>query len=529
MYARTTKVDYDEVRCLVNDAALSNFFRGLVSARLGSDRSVDDELIDLIVTNHLVSEVFDDFCCTEGGRAKIDKALDDIFSKLRSGEEGTEAKAPKDSGEYKPDDNDACRVVWMQAVSDPRFDVVLKEAIDDSKLPPPVVRGSGLSTVMGLLDKIRAALTSGTTKHTDAVLAASIIAALLAGGAGGHYIPEIVNSNTVTTGASAGKSNIDPIAGELHSIAKELQKQNLHDQQISTLESQVTQRNEAITNLQQEFNTQYADLSKRVAATSVSQIEQLQTSVATLTNSLAETNEDLRLTDNSLKGQIRVSEQVKDSLQQIAYGIGPPQEKDNGLPSVRASLSTVKEPLQQIAYGIGPPQGKDDGLPSLRASSQQIKDPLQQIAYGIADKPVANGGATSSSSPAPSTIAASLKALENDVRTSDKSFFREFSIETTASDAPLKKADGQDCKVTWALISVSAQNTMIQVKSNDCGIDLPNESKVVLDHTRTRFPGTNLEFSFERPERMRFWPLSPKGAIVAVYQNPVPPIAPDRK
>lgn len=515
MHSHTTMVDYDEVRCLVNDAAMSNFFRGLVSARLGSDRSVDDELIDLIVTNHLLSEVFDEFCSTEGGRAKIDKALGDIFSKLRATGEGKEAKDPKDSGDYKPDDNDACRVVWMQAVGDPRFDIILKEAIDDSKLPPRVVRGSGLSTIMGLLDKIRAGLTSGATKHTDAVLAASIIAALLAGGAG----VKVFNSINAPSATTADKASIEAIARDLHTIAGELHTQDLHDQQITNLESQVTQRNEAITNLQQEFL-------------------QLQTSVATLTNSLTETNSGLRLTNsnvNRVQGQVSVSEQLKDSLQQIAYGIGPPQGKDNGLPSVRASLSTVKEPLQQIAYGIGPPQEKDSGSPSLRASSQQIAldlapaadaskhdPPSKTPTGGTTERLVANGGAGSSASSVPSTIAASLKALENDVRTSDKSFFREFSIDATASDATLKKTDGQDCKVTWALISVSAQNATLQIKSNDCQIDLPNDSTVVLDHTRTLFPGTNLEFTFERPDHIRLWPLAPKGAVVAVYQTPVP-------
>lgn len=565
MQSQTTDVDYDEVRCLVNDAAQSNFFRGLVSSRLGNDRSLDDEVVDLIVTNQVLIEVFDEFCCTESGRAKIDKALEDIFAKLRPAEKDKEAKTLQDSREYKPGDDDACRVVWMQAVSDPRFDIILKEAIDDSKLPPPVVRGSSLSRIMGLLDRIRAGLASGTTRHTDAVLAASIIAALLAGGAG----VKVFNSIDAPSAATADKASIEAIARDLHTIAGELHKGDLHDQQITNLDSQITQNNEEITNLQQEFNTQYAELSKRITSVSSDQIQQLQMSVASLTNSVVETNNDLRLTNgnvNRLQGQVSVSEQLKDSLRQIAYGIGPPQGKDNGLLSVRASLSTMKEPLQQIAYGIGPPQGEDNGLPSVRASFSAVKEPLQQIAYGIGPpqekdsglpslrassqqialdlapapdslkhdlpektatsgattKPVANGGASSNSSSVPSTIAASLKALENDVRTSDKSFYREFSIGSTASDATLKKADGQDCKVTWALISLSAQNAMIQIRSNDCGIDLPNNSKVVLDHTRTAFPGTNLEFSFERPDHIRFWPLAPKGAIVSVYQNPAP-------
>jgi hypothetical protein len=99
-------------------------------------------------------------------------------------------------------------------------------------------------------------------------------------------------------------------------------------------------------------------------------------------------------------------------------------------------------------------------------------------------------------------------------------FFGEFSVTMTKSIAALKKVDGKDCQVTWTLISVSNQNAMIAINSNDCQIGLPNDGRIVLDHSRKRLPGTNLELSFERPDQTRFWPLSPKSAVIAVYQNP---------
>jgi len=502
--SQTTKIDYDDVRYLANDAAQNNFFRGLVSTRLGGDRILDDELVDLIVTNQLLGEVFDELCCTEGGRAKINKALDEIFSKLRVDEESEEAKETEDGEEYKPVDSDVCRMVWMQAVSDPRFDIVLKEALDDSKLPPPVVRGSGLSRIMGLLDKIRAALTSGTTKHTDGVLAASIIAALLAGGAGGHYATQVFNNISVPT----VKLSNDTITPALDAIAQELRQQNLNDQRMSEFESRITQKDQTVSNLRQEFNTRYADLSTRISSPSSAQIQQVQTSLTNLTNSLAKTNESLNLTNTnvkSLQDQIGLAQQVKQSLQQIADGIGPPKEKDSGLPSLRVSS-------QQIAVDLAPP---DD----TSKDSQSTVAPLKSAPVGTL-----GSGAT----PAPSTIASSLKALESDAKTMEKTylgnqpvvFFGEFSVTMTKSIAVLKKLDGKDCKVTWTLISVSTQNAMIAINSNDCQIGLPNDGRIVLDHTRKRLPGTNLALSFERPHQTRFWPLSPKGAVIGVYQNP---------
>jgi hypothetical protein len=167
----TLSLDPENVRGSVRAAAQDNFFRGLVSSKLGSDRILDDELIDLIVGNPLLDDIFDDLCNSSSGLARIRRAVEESFP------------TPSGEGEIHEDEyhNAACRQVWTAAVDDPRFNIVLKQAQDEAKLALPVVRGSGLSGILGVLDKIRAALTSGASKHSDATLAGSVLAAILAG------------------------------------------------------------------------------------------------------------------------------------------------------------------------------------------------------------------------------------------------------------------------------------------------------------------------------------------------------------
>jgi hypothetical protein len=259
-----------------------------------------------------------------------------------------------------------------------------------------------LSRIMGLLDKIRAALTSGTTKHTDGILAASVIAALLAGGAGGHYATQISNNVSVP----AVKLSNDTITPALDAIAQELRKQNLNDQRMSEFESRITQKDQTVSNLRQEFNTQFATLSKGIISPSSAQIQQVQTSLTNLTNSLARANENLNLTNNNVKqlqDQISLVEKVKESLQQIADGIGPPKEKDGGLPSLRASS-------QQIAVDLAPPED---------TSKDSKKDSQINVAHL---KSASVGASGSSATHAPSTIAESLKALESDAKTMEQTY-----------------------------------------------------------------------------------------------------------
>jgi hypothetical protein len=135
----------DRLRAMAGHPAQDNFFRGLVSSRLGSDRILDDELVDLIVGNQLRDNILDDLCNTPAGWAKINKAIEEsIFQPLNP------AEADFDGGYER-----VCRLIWIAAVDDPRFNIVLKQAQDDAKLPAPIVRGSGLSGVLGILDKIR--------------------------------------------------------------------------------------------------------------------------------------------------------------------------------------------------------------------------------------------------------------------------------------------------------------------------------------------------------------------------------------
>jgi len=141
-------------------------------------------ILRTIVSNPLLDDIFDDLCNSSSGSARIRKAVEESFPTSSE-----ESEIPED--EYH---NAACRQVWTAAVDDPRFNIVLKQAQDEARLPPPVVRGSGLSGMLGVLDKIRAALTSGASKHSDATLAGSVLAALL-----GAHSPSTISRHRLVT------------------------------------------------------------------------------------------------------------------------------------------------------------------------------------------------------------------------------------------------------------------------------------------------------------------------------------------
>jgi hypothetical protein len=172
-----------DVRALAESRIDNDYFRGLVSGKLGSEHRLDDddELLDLILENSLLDAIYDDLFNTPLGKARIASAVSNAFS------------APGLGG---PGLGDLCLLVWGLVVADPRFDVVLKQAIESSKAAPQTVRGSGTSKVAGVLEKIRSALASGAARHSNAVLAGSVMAGLLAGGAAVKVIPIAISGNT---------------------------------------------------------------------------------------------------------------------------------------------------------------------------------------------------------------------------------------------------------------------------------------------------------------------------------------------
>jgi hypothetical protein len=489
-------LEFNQMRQLAGNAAQDNFFRGLVSTRLGSDRILDDELVDLIVGNQLLAEIFDDLCRTPAGKAKIERALAESF--------------PEPNGFGKPEYNVAgCRMIWIHTVADPRFDIVLKQSLDDVKVPPLVIRGSSLSKVMGVLDKIRAALTSGTIKHTDGALAASILASILAGGFGVHYIQKnLDNSNPPT-------SITDSVTPALNGIAEALQTQNRKQQELG-------EKIVAVINKQELDLRDLHGALLHLPRNRNEQIDDVNQSITNLITNLQNVNENL----NSSNGSVKLL------LQQ--------EVKQAGL---------IQNALQQIAEGIGLPATSKDSrdLLSLRASSQQIArnlDPADATLGGSAKSLQATTSSQRSlAAPSPSrgaTIAESLKAMQDDsamflktmandtaaIKTTYLSnqpvvFLGQYAISRTLSSVTINRIDGTSCQVTWILVSASTKDANISMESNTCGISLPKKTTMVLDHTPKRLPGTNLELTFERPDQTRIWSFWPKAAIVAVYQNPL--------
>jgi hypothetical protein len=196
----------EQARPLVVDYNENKYFRGLVSSKLGNERRLDDndDLIDLVTESDVLESIYKDLFETQIGRARIKTAA----SELKSTSTTLDAETLR-------------ILVWDLAVDDPRFDMLLKQAIEDSKVPPLPVRGSNLSRVSSLLEKIRSALASGAARHSNAVLAGSVAAGLVAGSAATKVAaPLFAHSESTAT----ARVDMDGVANSIDSLTTELKR-----------------------------------------------------------------------------------------------------------------------------------------------------------------------------------------------------------------------------------------------------------------------------------------------------------------
>lgn len=491
----TLSFDPHSVRSSVRAAAQDNFFRGLVSSKLGSDRILDDELIDLIVSNPLLDDIFDDLCNTTAGWARIQKAIGASFSNLEY----------RESVEISDDEsqNAACRQVWMAAVDDPRFNLVLKQAQDEAKLPPPMVRGSGLSGVLGILEKIRAALTSGASKHSDATLAGSVLAAVLAGVLGAKVVL-VANDAPKPSDPSTALSALTSAVNSLNSNA------SAQTTALLTMNDNILQQTNALNRLPKKYGTViYNNLPEQRVQDLWLGIGALEGSVAYLKKDVKQITTALDSTDRkvtAIEGQINFANEVKKSLDQIANGIGPAETETS--------------------------DHKQEGLPSLRKSSKDIADslwmPPRVATTGVASSSTLNAAAAQAPAvtpaPAPSapanpvSVAASLQTLAGIARTEDKAYLRDFQAEyrvsATESVASLERSDGTPCTLWWNLTALTADSATVSIVDDNCGTGLKS-LKIGKDAMPVQ--KTNFKARFDRSERGLPW--FRKAAVLALSRD----------
>lgn len=500
----TLSFDAESVRGSVRAAAQDNFFRGLVSNKLGSDRIVDDELIDLIVSNPLLDDIFDDLCNLSSGSARIRKAVEESFS--TSSEEG---EIPED--EYH---NAACRQVWMAAVDDPRFNIVLKQAQDEAKLPPPVVRGSGLSGILGILDKIRAALTSGTSKHSDATLAGSVMAALLGGALAQHYIaPPPTGDAQVRNGGSIASNAVNSevlkqLATAVTSLNDNVAAQTRY---LTALNANLLDQTKAFNNMPKKYGDSITNLLERNSADSYSKMAALNGSLTDVKTNVNQLRSDLDSTNgkvNTLTGQVDFAAEVKTTLEQIAYGIGPADQKAT------------------------------DPLPPLRKSSKDIADALWALPQDHTGTPTSPSIAKTQSSPATSaptfvsstrfnevSVGTSLQTLAGIAKTEDNAYIRGLPVQSVVSKEDStemfeRATDGAPCTIRWHLESHTADDVTLSIFDKDCQSNPPqNPYQLVVDSKWKQVQGTKTEVRWDRTERTKWWSLFDKSAVLALYRK----------
>jgi len=498
----TLSFNADSVRDSVRAAAQDNFFRGLVSSNLGSDRILDDELIDLVVSNPLLDDIFDDLCNSSSGSARIQKAVDESFPEPSELSEALEDEYQKS----------ACRQVWMAAVDDPRFNIVLKQAQDEAKLPPPVVRGSGLSGILGILDKIRAALTSGASKHSDATLAGSVLAALLGGALAQHYIapPPAGAAQTVNSGPTAVNSEVlNQLTTAVNSLNNNVAAQTSY---LTALSANILEQTKALNNLPKKYGEFITNWQERNSADSYFKIADFDSSLTNVKTDVNQIKSDLDSTNGKVKtlaGQVDFAAEVKTTLDQIAYGIGPPdQNAKNALPSLRESSKGIKDSLWTS------PQ-----VATAHPASPSIPKALGSQATSAI--PTATG-----STPANGvSVAASLQTLAGIAKTEDNAYIRGLPVQSVVSKADSteifeRATDGAPCTIRWHLESRTADNVTLSVFDKDCQTNPPqNPYKLVVDDKGQQVQGTKSEVSLDRIERTKWWSLSDKSAVLVLYRK----------
>lgn len=335
-----------EVRRLAEDSAQDPYFQGLVSSRLGNERklSEDDELLDLVAGSEWMQATFNDLFGTPLGQARIDKAVQDNFKSRAS----------------DVTQHDLCRLVWELAAADPRFDLILKRALEEVKAPPEEVRGSPLSKIGTVIEKLRSALTSSAAKHSNAVLAGSVLAGLLAGSAATKLAPVII-SGVGGPNSSGPSPNMGGVVAAINSLTAEVKNGNQElqhiawlDERLNSLEAMIGTLQKKVENLDQSednliaLQTQMVNLQKSVGEL---RINEGKLDPATL-NHIERRIDALESRMDALDPSLR--DRPVDTINELELGLGQIQSELN-----RIELDLRTRQPRQVHDPVGKPLSAD--------------------------------------------------------------------------------------------------------------------------------------------------------------------------
>ncbi|RSL18006.1 hypothetical protein EDE15_3562 [Edaphobacter aggregans] len=476
------EIQESEVRPWTDRAASDDYFRALVSEKLTSDRIPDDDLMDTIASNPLLVSIYDDLYKTPMGKAKITKAIQDSCPGY------SDSLAPYVAG----------RVVWAQAVDDPRFGLILKEALNELRIPPMRVRSSQAGRIAAILGKIRDALISAGGKHSNATLLASILAALLVGGATVHLLPSVSGGGSM----EESPANNDKVTAALNNIAHQIQVQNVFGADLGRLDVQVTGQGDQLGDLRTDsatLNVQFQQQSKQISSINQTIVDQ--------SVSLQTLQKNYTVLTNSVKwGQPGMIEQY---LHQIANGLAQPLPSP-GAPAPKGVsqdipprlIPTIQASVDSIAQSFGPVPGSIPNPADPKGPAIPVISLNQAVAL--------SRNSTSKS------YADYMKSYSGYLDSQPKPFRLDKSLYTKRRDTVVATQGGNDCQLALEITSVTLKKAGIQ--TDGCGVT--TQVEMVLDNQRKRVPGTDIELRFETPYKPRIWPFKPRGAVISVYFPP---------
>jgi hypothetical protein len=327
-----------------------------------------------------------------------------------------------------------------------------------------------------------ASLTSGASKHSNATLAGSVLAALLAG-AGAHTLIASPGSPSPSKQGDGAPVVLVPEFNGLTTVMDGL-KTNISKQNdlLKALLSQNPSPRESHNS---------SDYSR--------QIEIMNTS----TNDAKEDVKHIKETMATKESSALIDEKVMRLQEQMKRA------------------NDLRKELQHIADVIGTGNGElGKELPMLLASSQQIaKDLDPPQALPSSDKKTNAGSGDSN------TIAASLKTLAGIAKTEDNAYIRGLPNQAVVSKTDSieifeRTTDGAPCTIRWRLESRTADKVTLSIFDKDCQTSTsPNPYKLDVDYKGKQLPGTKSEVSLDRIERTTWWSLSDKSAVLALYRK----------
>jgi hypothetical protein len=230
---------------------------------------------------------------------------------------------------------------------------------------------------------------------------------------------------------------------------------------------------------------------------------------------------------------------VKANVNQLRSDVDSVNGKVNTLAGQVGFAAEVKNTLEQIAYGIGPADQKaTDPLPPLRKSSKDIADALWALPQDHTGTPTSPSISKTQGSPTISapgsvsptrssevSVATSIQTLAGIVKIANDGYVRGLPVQSVVSKEDSteifeRATNGAPCTIRWHLESHTAGNVTLSVFDKDCESNPPkNPYELVIDTTWKQVPGTKSEVRWDRTERTKWWSLFDKSAVLALYQK----------